>query len=174
MLFTAAAVADLVLEINPFTDEFALTGSDFVNDDPGFTNGIVAWQLNLSVTPDTENVDYDNDLAFTTSVGTPGGSGFDTRLRFQNSGDDFFITLAASDFTNTFTGSGVFQSYAGFNSSNQTILESLGGETLTVINGTALPISVVIVPEPSSYVLLGSLGFAILLIGRSFWSGKRA
>ena len=165
MLAASSSHAALTLVLNPTDQTFALTGTttgtplDFL----GF--GQVIWTATVP-TAQATNVVYNNDLAFSPTVGTPGGfSGEDTQIRGVGAPQSIQLVLGmSSPAEQTLTGSGVFQSYSGLGAVNIDRLESLVGGTLTLQSGSGTgfdQVSVAAVPEPASALLLGlgALGF---------------
>lgn len=169
----STASAAFELRLNTATQEFALFGSD--SGTPGvFGEGEVAWRLlNLGGSGDGA-VGYDNDIAFSTSVGTPGNSflGYDLRIvsGTVGSGSIILFTGMSSQDPQTLTGSGVFQSYSAISDAGAiTRLESTIGQSLSLVTGTGFSsVSVTAVPEPSTYAML----FAVAALGLALWRRK--
>jgi hypothetical protein len=172
--------ADLILQIDPGTKTFAFTGTDtgtpfdFLGVGGG-GEGLTQWRLVNLGTVAGSSVSYDNDQTFSTSVGTPGNAvvNRDFQLATDASfggaiGLSFYTSSAA---TQTFTGLGNFQSYAGLAPADQALFESTVGSTFTInpvfgvgFGSIRVTSASAAVPEPSSALILGfSLGAGVLL-----------
>ena len=138
------------------------------------------WEIEgLSGVGDT-SIRYDNDVAWSTSSGEPGVGGFDTELFTFAEADSLGIELrSSSSSSQTITGSGVFQSYTAFDSSDIAALEALIGSELNTVALTgfsniqvqAASTSGSAVPEPSSWLLM-LIGAAGLGVRRRLWAKK--
>lgn len=153
-----SASAQLMLVINDVTEEFALTGSDFVET----TGNIVAWGVVFPSVTVGESADYSTGEAYTLAFGTLNTP--DTRLVFNSSFNILSLNLNFFGSDNTVTGTGFFQSYSSLDSSNKAILATLDGESLTILAGASdNPVTVSVVPEPASasmvLLALGAVGF---------------
>ncbi|MEM0965726.1 MAG: hypothetical protein AAGJ81_06225 [Verrucomicrobiota bacterium] len=152
LLFGHTANAVLQLQINPFTNEFALVGSDFV--DAGFAPRTVSWEFALSNDPDPlpQVIIYENDLAFSLFEGE--SESVEINLRVNSGTPYFFFSIRGTGLPTTATGLGFFQSYGALSATNQDLLESAIGNTMPVFfngnGGSANPISVVQVPEAAT------------------------
>ncbi len=154
----SSASAQLILEINDVTEEFALTGSDFV-----ITSGNnISWAVSVPSVTVGETADYSTGDAYTLAFGTLNTP--DTALIFNSNFNIFNLNLSFFGTNNTVTGTGIFQSYSSLDSSNKAILASLDGESFGTLFGVSdNPLTVSVVPEPSSAALvllgLGAVGF---------------
>jgi len=85
----------MTLDTNAKT--FALTGSDTGTTQELLGTGHATWGSNVSSGTGGSQIKYNNDVAFTTSVGTSGGFGnFDTRIFAASVGTSFTFALAVS------------------------------------------------------------------------------
>ncbi len=160
----------LVLTLNTVDKTFAITG-----EDKGFmsaiydNSGLNIWKVTVPVIPGAisgNNVSYNNDVAFETSVGDPGnGLLYDTVLILE--GSEVVLKVGTSSYGGeSITGTGVFQSYALQTPESTAMLEQAIGEVLvdsdTDPNYIWDSISVVAIPEPAS---LATLIGAMVLVG---------
>ena len=96
-LLISYANADLVMTLDTNAKTFALTGSDTGTTQELLGTGHATWGSNVSSGTGGSQIKYNNDVAFTTSVGTSGGFGnFDTRIFAASVGTSFTFALAVS------------------------------------------------------------------------------
>ena len=176
LLLSATSVlnADLVLQVNPVDKTFALTGSDIVTPEMGGsgdpTFGWWSGTIDPSIGTSTSSILFDNDVAFTTNVGTPGSGGYDTLLTFNDKSINLFLRTSTLS-EQTITGTGVPQSYTGLTAIAETKLEALDGTAWVPALGSGQQsLSISTVPEPSAFACLGLIG--LVTLGRS-WSKRR-
>lgn len=166
ILIAAAANAGIVLTLNTVDKTFSLSGSD-----TGGMSGIFPWgaytEWNVTV-PNIEGAvpgdyrSYDNDVAFTTSIGTPGHGGlYDTVIGIQGGSMGIKIGTSVAG-SQTITGTGAWQSYEMATPGGTAQVEAAIGKTMGNLYSEWPTIEVVGVPEPSTYALLA---VCIALIG---------
>lgn len=169
---TQSAVAALTLQLNTFTKEFTLLGSDTGTLLSGSGESVVNWSL------DGVGGSGSGDLSFTEanvlSWFSPAGAPLATEISsIADDGGVVSITLRLQgNITDpaTINGSGIFQSYAGFAPDAMARFESTIGSQLPLNAGTGFSsISVTAVPEPMTYAAI--VGFATL--GIAFISRRR-
>lgn len=162
------AMADLELLLNTTTKEFALVGSDTGTPIDFIGQGFTFWSLSGIGGTSDDSVSYNNDVAFTTSVGTPGNvANFDTRLNSEtlNGGEVALSLGTSSNSAMTITGTGTFQSYAGLDAGSMARFESAIGQSLSLVNGSGFSsIDVSAVPEPGTYAtIIGMLALSLMI-----------
>lgn len=139
--FSTSAQAALELQLNTATKEFALFGSDTGTPESFSFTGITSFALISLGGSGFGSIQYDNDVAFSTSVGTPGNGflGYDFRLTSSTAnGGTVLVELGTSSNANqTLTGNGAFQSYASFPMDAIARLESTISQSITLLDGTA-------------------------------------
>ncbi len=168
----STASADLILSINANNKTFAITGTDTGSAAANGSGGLTEWEIT-----GLGNVDgggsgnfYDNDLAFATTVGTPGNSslGYDLLLATSTTNHSVRLNFGTSNSgQQTFTGLGNFQSYAGLTTNDQAVFESSIGQAFVLRQGSGFSsINVQAVPEPNSIALLSMLCVGVAVRGR--------
>lgn len=171
------AEADLILVLDTTNKEFAFTGSATGTPQSVAGGGFTTWNLNGLGGSGSGPTDIflNNDVAWSTNVGTPGLPAFalDTRLTSStDNGGEIFLAFGSSTAdAQTFTGTGVFSSYGSMSAGSQARLEGHIGQTLPSISGTGFggvhiqAAAVAAVPEPSSFAFL-SLGCVGVILHR--------
>lgn len=160
----------LTLTVNTADSTFAFSGSETGTPQFFFSDGRIAWSIS-NISPGFMEPNgsffYQNDVAFSTNVGTPGGLFHDTQFTANSTnGGTVIIELEVSETgSQTLTGNNVFQSYSGLGASGA-LLALLDGSTLSAIDGHGfggLNVQVINVPEPSSMLLLSLGCFGVVL-----------
>ncbi|MGJ8640518.1 MAG: PEP-CTERM sorting domain-containing protein [Opitutaceae bacterium] len=166
---TTSAFGVINIHLDTAAQTFTVTGTEtMVPNSLGFV------QYKISP-PDTIGVQseaaFSNDVAFSTSVGTPGT----THGAFSN--EDFIIlastagelrfTFGLSDLVSqTITGNEVAQSYAALNADGISLLENSAGTVSSPASipfsfggsgSSTTPITLSAVPEPSSFAALAGI-----------------
>ena len=177
--------AALTLTINTVAETFSLSGSDTGTPHTslgGSGQGSMAWTVTGTGTSGTAgNVNFDDDVVFSTSVGTPGnttlgGTAIDTVFFYNPSLDGGFLELelgVSTDNEQTITGSGLTKSYATLNADIKGHVAGItDGTTMTLSNppgGDWDSMTITVVPEPRVYTIVTGAALFGLLMTRKFF-----
>ncbi len=150
-----AARAQLVLNINPDTEQFWFTGSDTGTPAAYRT---VSWFIGSGTQNSYNIVSSNNELVTGSASAINSGSLYLS----PNSGQDRlgigFNFLTAATTTLTGNGSSDTFSYSGLSAGSKDNLAAADGQSLSLAEGSGFSnLQVSVVPEPSSYALLGGL-----------------
>jgi hypothetical protein len=166
--FAMPAQAALTMNLDTTAKTFSLTGTDTGAAISGIHGGFISWEAS-GVGAESGQHAYSTDLAFSTTLGTPGNTSnnHDTLLiGFPNGSFGVTLEISQSGAT-TLTGLNNFQSYAFLSSTNQAALESLIGTTMPIFQGTGFSgLSVAAVPVPAAVWLFGSALAGLIGFGR--------
>jgi hypothetical protein len=157
----SSAHAQLTLNLDTVTKDFWFTGTATGTADTSNGYGEVRWDAG-SVSGTFNNKQFfDSQL-----VVAPGNGYYYTIVAYANlvsfSGGATTVTLnldpAYNGISATFTGTGVKDSYAGWNLGNIAALESYIGGSLPLVGGSTGFGPLNVVPEPHEYALMAGLG----------------
>ncbi|GHB89918.1 PEP-CTERM sorting domain-containing protein [Cerasicoccus arenae] len=163
LVASTASQAALVLSLDTTAKTFSLTGSDTGTPSDIFGQGLVGWVLNGLGGSGTDTLaNYDNDVSFTTNVGTPGNSILASDITIatdDSAGGTVVLYLGmSSPALQTLTGTGAFQSYSSVSPGALARFESTIGMSLPLNPGLGTGfssisvVSAAAIPEPSTYI----------------------
>lgn len=164
--------AALQLEIDTTSKTFALTGSASGVADNSAGIGAISW-LSTATAGGFGGILYDNDVAFSTTLGTPGGFARDFSFSSNANNGRIFVQLQISTpGQTTITGSGVFQDYSFLDAAGMADFEALIGEEVAPWEGTGFGVLTVVdvganpIPEPSFIAVIGGAIALVLVVRR--------